>query len=409
MYHRKFLHSFKKFRSCLLPLLLFPLNAHASFIESTIGTAVINDATAAYYNPAALILLKNSQLVTLGSISNFRTRFTGQSTQLSTGFTERGSASSNSYYYLPSLYLAIPTTDRVTLGLSIMANSANRDAGENSVLRYVQASNNIEDYDIVPAVEVKINKFLSLGAGINFAYANFLLKPITRFPGSNIADSESNNQCDGTGVGTNVGFLLKPGPSIVIGFDYRSVTTYLLRGKSVFNGTQQVVSNNYHFKLWTPARSVFSISYTATPKIGFIGTIQRIQWSKISIIKVYGIAIQSGSQPAILNADVPYHLRDDWVLTLGSNYAVTPKWVVRVAGSYLQSPGNPHYQITNGDSIILGTSMGYKLSKYLTVDGSYSHAFIKNENINITGNRNLINGVNGGSRDAVSLKLTFNL
>ena len=309
MYYRKFLKSFKKFRNCLLLLLLFPIELHASFIESTIGTAVINDATAAYYNPAALILLKNSQLITLGFISNFRTRFTGQSTQRPTGFTETGSSSSNSQYYLPSLYLGVPTTDRITLGLSIMANSANRDAGENSILRYAKASNNIEDYDIVPAVEVKINKFLSLGAGINFSYVNFLLKPITGFPGSNIADSESNNQCDGTGVSGNVGFLLKTSPSIVIGFDYRSVTTYQLRGKSVFNGTEQVVSDNYHFKLWTPARSVFSINYFVTPKIGIIGTIQRIQWSKISNIRVYGIAIQSGSQPAILNADVPYHLR----------------------------------------------------------------------------------------------------
>lgn len=410
MYYRKFLKSIEIFRSCLfLLLILFPLKLYASFIEATSGTAVINDATAAYYNPAALVLLNNSQLITLGSIGNLNTQFTGKATQRSTGFTETGSSSSNSYYYLPSLYLAIPTTDRITLGLSIMANSAFRDADEISVLRYVQSNTSIEDYDVVPAIEFKINNYLSLGAGINFSYLNLLLNPITGVPGSDIADSQSINQCNGIGVGGNIGFLLQPNPSLKIGFDYRSATTYQLSGKSVFNGTQQVISNNYHLNLWTPAHSTLSVNYFVTPKIGFIGTAQFIQWSIFNNINVYGIPILLGSRPAIINASIPYHWHDDWVFTLGNIYNLSSKWVVRVAGSYVQSPGNPQYQVTNGDSIILGMSMGYKINKMISIDGGYAHAFIKDENINISGNTFLINGVNDGSRNAVTLKLTFNI
>jgi long-subunit fatty acid transport protein len=400
----KILKSIKPLQSYLFLLLLLPLQANASFIESTIGTAVINDATAAYYNPAALMLLKNPQLIILGSVGDFRTQFIGQSTLLPAGFTESGSAKTQSRYYLPSLYLGIPATDRITFGLSVIANSANRDIGENSILRYAQASNNIQDYDIVPAIEVKINEFFSLGAGVNFSYSNFHLQPITRFPGANIADSNSDNQCNGFGVGANVGFLLKLSPATVIGFNYRSITTYQLDGKSIFNGAQQIISNNYHFKLSTPARSVFSINHFITPKMGFITTIQRIRWSTLRNIQVFGIATQFG----ILNATIPYHLHDIWAITLGNHYQVTPKWIVRVAGTYNQSPGNPDYQITNGDSIILGTSMGYKINKYLTVDGSYAHAFIKDQSINVVSNRILINGINEGARDAVSLKLTLN-
>ncbi len=396
------------FRTCFFLLLLFPLKLHASFIEATSGTAVINDATAAYYNPAALVLLNNPQLIMLGSIGNLNTQFTGQATQRSTGFTETGSSSSNSYYYLPSLYLGIPTTDRITLGLSIMANSAFRDADETSILRYVQSNNSIEDYDVVPAIEIKINNYLSLGAGINFSYLNLLLNPITGFSDSNEADSQSNNQCNGIGVGGNIGFLLQPLPSLKIGFDYRSATTYQLSGTSVFNGTQQVVSNNYHFNLWTPALSTLSVNYFVTPKIGLTGTAQFIQWNIFNNINVYGIPIQLGSQPAIINATIPYHWHDDWIFTLGNIYNLSSKWVVRVAGSYIQSPGNPQYQVTNGDSIILGTSLGYKINKTITIDGSYAHAFIKDEDININNSALLIDGVNGGWRNAVTLKLTYN-
>lgn len=390
-------------------LTLLPLAVHASFIESTIGTAVVNDATASYYNPAALVLIKNLQIIPQGTIAYFHTRFTGQSTVLSTGVTETGSSSSNTRYYSPSFYLGIPATDRVIVGLAIVTNSANRSSDENSILRYVQSSNNIQDYDVVPALAVKINEFFSVGAGINFSYADFNLRPINGFPGSNIADSQSNNQCDGTGVGGNAGFLLNPGPTTVVGFNYRSRTTYRLSGKSVFEGNPQVVSNNYHFKLGTPARSIFSVNHFVTSKLGFITTIQRIQWSSLTNVHVYGIANVSGTTPVILNGSVPYYLRDTWLFTLGSHYRITPKWILRVAGSYNQSPGNPHYQIANGDSIILGASMGYEINKTITIDGSYAHALMKDENINITGSRFLIQGVNEGSRDAVSLKLTFNV
>ena len=409
MFYRKILKSIVKLRNCIFLLLLFPLQLHASFIEATSGTAVINDATAAYYNPAALVLLNNPQFIMLGSIGNLNTQFTGQVTQRATGFTETGSSSTNSYYYLPSLYLSVPAANNITLGLSMMANSAFRDADEASILRYAQANNSIEDYDVVPAMEIKINNILSLGAGVNFSYLNLLLNPIIGFPGSNSADAQSNNQSNGTGVGGNVGVLLQPCPSLKIGFDYRSVTAYQLSGTSIFNSTPQVVSNNYHFELWTPAHSTLSINYFITPKIGIIGTVQRIQWSIFNNINVYGIAAQSGSGPATINATIPYHWHDDWVFTLGNIYNITSKWVVRVAGSYIQSPGNPQYQITSGDSIVLGTSMGYEINKIVSIDGSYAHAFINNEDIGIIGNNSLIEGVNDGCRNVVSLKLTFNI
>lgn len=390
-------------------LMLLPLLAHASYIESTQGTAVVNDATASYFNPAALVLLKNSQVVTQGTAAYFRTTFKGQSTLIANGMTESGNASSNTRFYSPALYLGIPITDKMIVGLAIVTNSANRNTDENSVLRYVQSNNNIQDCDVVLAGAIKLNQFFSIGAGVNFSYANINLLPISGFPGSNSVDSRSHNQSDGTGQGANVGFLLRPNPATVIGFNYRSQTAYPLSGKSVYDGNPHVVSNHYYFKTWSPARSVFSINHFIRPQLGFIGTLQRIQWSAFTNIHVYGIANAIGTTPVILNGSSPLYLRDTWLVTLGSHYKVTPKWIVRVAGTYSQSPGNPHYGIINGDSIVIGASTGYEINKTITIDGSYAHAFIQDENINATGGRYAINGVNEGSRDSVSLKLTINL
>ena len=383
--------------------------AYASFIESSMGTAVVNDASASYFNPAALANVKNPQIIPQGTVASFRTRFTGRSTSLPTHTTESGSTSSNTLYYSPTLYAGTPVSDRVILGLAIVTNSANRSIDQNSILRYVQASNEIQDCDVTPALAVKINDKFTLGGGLNFSYANFTLQPINGFAGSNIADNQSRNESDGSGIGANAGFMLRLNPGTVMGFNYRSLTTYQLNGKSIYEGNPRVVSHNYQFKQRTPARSIFSINHFVTSNLGFITTLQYIQWSAIKNIPIYGIANAIGTVPVIVSGNVPYYLHDTWSVTLGTHYKVTPKWTLRFAGTYNQSPGNSHYQITNGDSIILGITTSYEVTKRFTVDGSYAHAFIQNENININTGRYRIQGVNDASRDAVSMRLILNL
>lgn len=393
----------------LSTLVLYPYATQASFIESTIGTAVVNDATASYYNPAALVQLKNSQIIPQFTFASLQTKFSGQSTTLLTGVTETGVSSSSTNYYSPSLYMGMPVTNKITLGLAIVTNEANRDPESTSVLRYVQGKNNIQDYDVVPSLGFKINDIFSIGGGINFSYAKFKLEPISGIPGANIADSSSDNTCDGAGVGANAGFLVIPGRATVIGFNYRSETTYNLSGKSVFNGPIQVVSNNYHYKMWTPARSVVSINHFLTPTFGLIATVQRFQWSRLTNNHIYGIATVVGGAPVIVDGVVPHYLRDTWVFTLGTHHKISPQTIIRVAGTFSQAPGNPHYQVVTGNSFILGASMGYAVNKIMSIDASYAHGFMQNENINISNSKNLINGVNTASRDAVSLKLTFNV
>lgn len=411
MSNLRFLPRIKKFRHCLFVFLfLFPLTLHASFIESTMGTAVVNDATATYYNPAALTLLKNSQIIALGSAAYFQSQFTGQSIQTTTGFIQSGSSSAQTHYYLPSFYLSIPATDKVKFGLAVVSNFFNRDMEANSILRYVQSSNSIQDIDLVPALGIKLNDFFALGAGINISHANFVLEPVSGIPSLNIPDSQSHNESSGTGWGGDVGFLIKPAKATLIGFNYRSAITYPLSGTSVLESNPKIVSNDYHFTFWTPARYVLSVSQFVTSALGFIGTIQFINWSIFKDINIHGVATQIGGQPLIIpNATVNYHLHNTWLLTLGSQYRMTPKWVIRAAGNYNQTPGNPNYQITTGDSIILGASTGYEITKNIIIDGSYAHAFIKNEDIHTTTGRTIINGINKGSRNAVSLKLTLNI
>ena len=391
-------------------LLWLPLNAYASFIEATMGTAVVNDATATYHNPAALTLLKNPQVIALGSVAYFDSKFTGEVIQTPTGLTQSGSSSSSTHYYIPSFYVAMPATSRVSIGVAVLYNYFNKDLDDNSILRYVQSGNKVQDLDVLPAIGVKINDVLSLGVGLIISRANFVLNPIVGFPTLDVPDSQSRNTSSGTSFGGDAGFLLTLSPTTLLGFNYRSAVTYRLSGTSTFEGTPSISSNQYHFVFWTPARSVVSISHLFTPKIGMIGTVQRIQSSIIRNVTLHNVATEIGTTPVIVpNATVPFYLNNSWVFTLGGNYRFHPKWVIRAAGTFLQASGNSSYQISNGNSIVAGASLGYEINKNFVIDGSYAHMFINDQPIHIASAKNTITGVNQASRDGVSVKLTVNL
>lgn len=184
--------------------------------------------------------------------------------------------------------------------------------------------------------------------------------------------------------------------------------TYNLQGRSTITASQSISSNDYHFKYWTPARSVATLSHFINEKLGFLGTVQYLQWNIFKEVSVHNFATQAGSQVLIIPRTlINYHFHNSWLLTLGTIYQVSPKWVVRVAGTYNQSPSNGRFQIGAGDSFITGFSMGYRLMNHLTVDCGYAHAFYRKAPIDILTSQNIITGINEGYHDAVSLKFTL--
>jgi long-subunit fatty acid transport protein len=387
-------------------LLYSPL--HASFIEQTIGAAVVKDATAVYFNPAALTISPQQQFIFLGTLARAQFEFSGSAQKRPFG-TESGSTTSKSNFTLPSMYLSIPINERFVAGFAVVANDFNRELDNHSILRYILARNQTNNIDFIPALGIKINQFLSIGGNLNFTYAHLIQEPITTgIARLNIPESHSLNDSQANSLGGDFGILIKPGKKTALGFNYRSAVTYNLQGSSTILGLPSISSNDYHFKYWTPARSVMTLSHFFNEKLGFIGTIQYLQWNIFKEASVYNFATQAASQVFIVpQARINYHFHNSWLLTLGTIYQVSQKWVVRVAGTYNQSPSNGRFQIGSGDSLITGFSMGYQLINHLTVDFGYGHAFFKKEPIDIRTSQNIITGLNEGTHDAISLKFTL--
>lgn len=382
---------------------------HASFIEQTLGTAVVRDATAVYFNPAALTVLPKQQLVVQSTFAKSQFQFSGNAERLATGISESGKSSSISRFVLPSLYTSFPVNDRFSAGFAMIINDFNRDLdGAHSVLRYVQPGNQTKNLDLVPALGIKINRFLAVGANINFSHAQLIQEPISGIAALNIPESRSLNNSQGNSLGGDFGVLLKPGPKTALGFNYRSAVTYHLQGSSTLARAQIVSSNNYHFKYWTPARTVLSFSHFFNEKFGLTGTAQYLQWDIFKNGRIYNFVTQSAAGTLIVpEAPVHYDFHNAWIMTLGSIYNISTQWTIRFAGTYNQSPSTGRFQIGTGDSLVTGASMGYQLMKNLAMDCSYGHAFFRKKGINIATEQNSISGGNAGRHDSISLKFTL--
>jgi len=386
--------------------MLASVSSEASFIESTIGAAVVNDATAIFYNPAALTTVQKPQLIGLAAFGNAMTHFQGQASQSTTGLTLSGSSASRQDYVLPSGYFSVPLTKTVVMGFAVVANEFNRDIEGHSILRYEQANNTLQDIDFVPAVGLKLTEYLSFGANLNHSQAHFLLRPLFGFPSLNIPDSASRNDSRATSFGGDVGLLFTMSKKTLFGLNYRSALRYPMKGSSTFIGAETVNSSNYHFTYWTPARTVASVSHLMTKSLGVIATIQYIEWGIFKVVKIYNIATPQG---IVAKATLPYQFRNGWLLTLGSNYRLSPEFIVRAAASYTQSPSNGRFQIDSGDSLTLGGSMAYKIKEPITLEGSYAHTFFKPQTIRVVNQANIISGQNKNAVNALALKLIITL
>lgn len=400
----------QKKRIILSLLSLCSYTLHASFIESTMGTAVVNDATATYHNPAALTLIQKFQMVALDSKASSHNRFTGHSINTSEHVTQSGISKEHAHYNLPSGYAAFPIQDKAALGWALLLDNLHSDLDEPSILKYDQSSNQIKNIDYVAGAGLQLNQYLSVGVGAAYSTAHFNSQRIIKFPRLDAPDSQSHNRTKGDHYGWNAGFLVKPLKSMQIGFNYRSAIAYPFYGSSEFDGPPGAFSNQFHFNFWTPARSVATVSHFLTPTLGFIATAQWVQWGVFQNVIMHELAVQTGRTSRIVpSVKVPYYFRDAWVLTIGGIKNITSDWVLRVAGTYNQSPGNGYYRITSGDDYVLGASTSYQIHKNIVLDASYAHAFTKDQAIDIVTQRKKIVGINQGYRDSISLKVTLSL
>lgn len=358
----------------------------------------IHDASDMFFNPAILSDIKKNEFII--SISHIKLDFDvdGANGSFSSGGNVTGKEIQDAGMdsQVPALYLAAPINDKTTFGLSITSPfglSTKYDKGW--VGRYRAIETSITTFNINPSLSYKINDQLSVGAGVQAQYYQAALTKAVYTGG---ADAFGKVHGSDWGYGYNLGLNYKVNEQFKLGLGYRSKIDYKL------TGTSQVSDLGLYSDI---------ISKTTTPESLTAGTAIKLNktvelaydvtWTRWSRLKNL---IVNATQNSNLNDRANFNWHDSFLHSIGANFSVNNKWLVRTGVAYEKDAvtnANRELRAPNGDKVWTSVGFNYKIGENLSIDGTYLHQFVRTGTVNLTDSSSTVNSVSAKYKSKVDV------
>ncbi len=368
---------------------------------ATAGTSAIGeDASTVFYNPAAMTLLDEDQAVFSGNLFILNNDYDNETTIDVAGGTIDGNEKiQNGVIPVPSLFAVWRVTDEIRIGMGVTAPfGLASEYDEDWVGRYNTRLSGLNTIDFNPAVAVRVTDWLSLGAGMSVQYAkgerlNTLDFGGICFGASGLgaagctalglvpqgADGELELTADDWGIGYNLGILLEPTSTFRIGVAYRSQIHHRLDGRANFTvpaiaepltaGDTLFQDTDASAEITLPERLSLSLYYELSLRLSLLGDVTWTNWSRFEELRISF----SNDQPAIVE---PEDWRDTFRYSIGARYRVTDEWVARAGFAFDETPirdslRNPG--IPGNDRLVFALGAGYRLSDAMGIDFAYTY------------------------------------
>jgi long-chain fatty acid transport protein len=325
-----------------------PEQGSAAMGMASAFVAQADDASAVWYNPAAITRLDGTQ-VAVGAT------FIYPSFKHETvfGTTE---APEHKLFYTIMLYGTQKLSDRVSLGLGINNpfglsttwSPASSTAG-------VATLSSVKTINTNPNIAFKISDDLSIAVGADYMYLDATL--------SSLALSLTG---DGDGWGANASILYRATDKLNLGLSYRSKIKVDIDG-TAFGMLPAETS------ITLPDEYKLGISYRTSDTVTLNAEADLTNWSTYNQIEVPSLGLVD-----------PKEWMDTWCYRLGGQYQLSDAWKLRLGLFYDQNPIRDEYfetrvPIADRYGFTLGT--GHSLGK-MTVDVAYMYLQSKDRTIN---------------------------
>jgi long-chain fatty acid transport protein len=303
---------------------------------------------------------------------------------------------------VPSAYASWQVNPSIWVGLSVNSpfglavNFPNVWAGRNYAM-----DSELKSYNATPSVAVRINEWLSVGAGVQIMYATANLKTGLPLPPAYV-------EIDGNGwaYGFTAGATITPWPTTQIGIGWRSALDLDIDGtlRAVTPVGTPSASATTTVKL--PDIVTASIRHRVTPAVTLLGTVEWSNWSRIG---------QSVVTNALLPAVVAFDYRDGWFFSAGAEYAYSDRLTFRAGLAYEITPIDDRVRtprLPDNDRIWTSVGLSYRALASLWLDLAYTHIFVDDTPIRmVPGNPSFVGvpyiGTVNSSVDIISVGLRY--
>jgi long-chain fatty acid transport protein len=347
------------------------------------GAAAADDASAIWYNPAAMTALPSGKQVTAaGHLVKPSFKFHNSG---STGaFAAPGSGEGGDggdWAAIPNTFFTADIGSgwragvavNVPFGLATKYDSAWRG-------RLTAIKSEIMSVNVNPAIAYKISDTISVGAG---ASVQFLQAELSSFSGAG-ALGNVKLKADDIGYGFNIGMLVQATPSTRVGASYRSSIKYSLEGDASFSGPAGgPFEGDVRADLTVPETLSLSVFHT-WGAWEFMADVTRTRWSRVEQLIVTRTTASAGGVAGSTFTMLPFDWKDTWRFGIGANYRVSDVLKIRVGLARDETPTHDATRtprLPDQDRTWVAAGVQYKVTKAGVLEAGYAHEFVRDANI----------------------------
>jgi long-chain fatty acid transport protein len=353
-------------------------------------TAGVNDASAVYYNPAALGEVDGNNLLLGGTYINVVSSVENSGRKATNKHDDNFVASLFANYHVPGTDFTFGVGTYSPFGL---ATTYDRD-----FTRFAAQRTELKTIFVTPSISWHPSKYFSLGAGVSYVHASglfsrsFCLDAFLLDSGCTTTGGPFEGRLRVTDTDNaftyNVGLLMKPSETIKIGLTYKARTDIRFDSANVKLGgafsPNKVKADVRPIPL--PPVLNAGIFWHITPSWGAEFVYEYTRWSEFRNFSARFTPVPSfvplGGFP-VASVTLPQEWKNTSTLRLGSFYKLDKSWEIRGGIAVEETPIpsrtlNP--AIPGGDILTLNAGVGYKWQRF-SFDLGYMAVFYKDRNV----------------------------
>lgn len=348
------------------------------------STAKAYNLSTIYYNPAGMTRLEGNQIAGSATWIAPVAKFSGSATSAATtpvsgsmgGDAIKDAAVGATYAmwdYRPDLKFGVAVT--APYGLR-------SEYEEDWVGRYHALQSNVTNINVSPSVAYRVNKELSLGAGLQFGYVKATLSQAINTGA--FGDALGKVEGEDFGYGFDLGALYEFTPKTRIGINWRSQMSYTLDGEATFQkpavlaGVSDLRNSNATADLTTPDTVSVGIYHEVSPQWAVMSDIAWTNWSTFDELR---IKYKDGRDDSV----TPENWHDTWFFSLGATYTMDEKSKLHFGVAYDQAPMDTEdrtARIPDANRYWLSAGYTYAFSPNFEGNVGYTYIFADKATIN---------------------------
>ncbi|MFO7593917.1 MAG: outer membrane protein transport protein [Pseudomonadota bacterium] len=360
------------------------------------GTTVLaEDASVAYTNPAAMQDIDGQEFSFLMNYIGSDVTFTDDGS--STSGDDRSNV--DDPHYVPNFYAVTPLNDETRFGFGIYAPfGLGLDYEDDWKGRYITTGSNLKIINFSPNVSYDVDEKLNLGFGVDFQYLDAELANAVDFgticydyeaygviPGgacaaSGLAPQQNDGSQTLTGsnwaIGYSLGLTYDISDATRFGMAFHSATRHDISGKSDFEGQPDLLASVFSdtdadLTLVLPETLSLGLGHKVSPRLQLMADATWTRWSRYDEL----VVTFDNNVPT---SRTEQNWKDVWRLSVGGNYRINDKWLMRAGFSHDPTPvpdaehRSPRTPDETRNWISLGSNA--RVSKNMTVDVAVSYA-----------------------------------